>query len=121
MNLIMILSSLHKPSPNSATPAPSPQPPPKDPQAGFSAAKLLIIIYEAVCAHPSASSRALRSHKHHTYCSPQLELKLQNLQVVDAATKAKFFHPFMQALCMFVGEALVGIVLLFQYLRNRNK
>jgi hypothetical protein len=81
----------------------------------------IIIIDEAVCAHTSASSCPLRCHQHHTYCSTQLELKLQNLQVVDITTKAKFFHPFMQALCMFIGEALVGIVLLFQYLRNRNK
>jgi len=81
----------------------------------------MIIIDEEVCDHTSASSRTFRSHQHYTYRSFQLELKLQNLQVVDIATKAKFFHPFMQALCMFIGEALVGIVLLFRYLPNRNK
>jgi hypothetical protein len=30
-----------------------------------------------------------------------LELKLQNIQVIDG--KGKFFHPFMQTILMFIG------------------
>lgn len=78
----------------------------------------LIIYHEAVCTHISTSSCCLWSYQHHTYSPLHLELKLQNLQIVDLTTKAKFFHPFMQALCMFIGEALVGLVILVQLLRK---
>ena len=46
-----------------------------------------------------------------------LELKLQNLQIVDPQSGAKFFHPFMQSICMFTGETLVGLLYLFQWVK----
>lgn len=45
---------------------------------------------------------------------------MQNIQVVDHDKGSKFFHPFMQAVCMFLGEILVGLVYLIQWRKAKK-
>jgi hypothetical protein len=79
------------------------------------------IYYGKVYVGSGAPIGALRGHQHYKYPQVYSVLKLQNLQIVNPVTESKFFHPFMQSLCMFVGETLVGLLYLGQWLKNRNK
>lgn len=49
-----------------------------------------------------------------------LVLKLQNIQIINEVTKAKFVHPFMQTICMFMGETMVGLVYLLVRYREQK-
>lgn len=51
------------------------------------------------------------------YICNYVVLKFQNIQEFPEDENKKFFHPFIQTLCMFVGEMLCGIM----YLVSRNK
>lgn len=80
-----------------------------------------LIIYEKIYTCFSSAPHSIRSHQHHPYFRDHSELKLQNLQIVDQKSGTKFFHPFMQSVCMFIGETLVGLVYLVQWLKSRHQ
>jgi hypothetical protein len=51
------------------------------------------------------------------YLWKNIVLKFQNIQEFKEGEDKKFFHPFIQTMCMFIGEMLCGIM----YLVVRNK
>ena len=59
------------------------------------------------------------SHQHHRYFVTQSAFKFQNKQFVYEASYYKlFFHPYMQAMTIFLAEALVYIV--FEIRKRRD-
>ena len=40
---------------------------------------------------------------------------------MDPETNAKFFHPFMQSICMFIGEVLAGVVYFFEWRQKKRQ
>jgi hypothetical protein len=81
---------------------------------------ICLIIYDQIYTRARASAGSFRGHQHHRYSHKHTELKLQNIQIIDPVTGAKFFHPFLQSVCMFVGETLVGLLYLVQWLKARR-